>query len=576
MRRASIPSGREPATALTRLAVDAASGAERPVDGWFVHFLRLLTRYPEIAAWDAFWWESLFRHRQAIYRAIKGVRPGLRVGWHLHHPMSFNIFYRVGMNFARIRQFSDWVKPNVYPGASGGRSRNAWRNGIMATLLRDLRPEIAIGFLFDVLGYDSAHMPTVEDYLGEGRVPSWDADYVARETRRALAGFAPDVAVYPGLELTCRGLRTPRKRPTPTPGRWWMRAPRASSSRVSTRRSRCPTWRRWVGLSPTPVADPEPERSSAMSERPEPLIGVQLGPQSVFDEGVERVGPLPRLLFRGEKPVCFCEHCQAQAEAAGTRVDQAMTGYRDLYECVQGVRSGRESKPRDGVLVGVLRRLIQYPEILAWERHWQEAREACAQGIFSAIKAVSPQAEVGWHIDHQQTTWDAIYRAGADYAAQGENCDFLKLCVYHDVAGPRVRRWYLDRVAESLFRELSLEQSLGLFYAVMGLDPARQPTLAEMDERGFSTDYIKHEIGRCVEAVGDRCRVYGGIAFDVPFGAQGGEWTHFASDPEDVRQSVRAAFGAGASGVVASREYDEMRLPNLQAFGDAMREMGAG
>lgn len=191
--------------ALTRLAVDASSGAERPADGWLVHFLRLLIQYPEIGAWDAFWWESLFRHRQGIYRAIKGVRPGLRVGWHLHHPMSFNIFYRVGMDFSRIRQFSDWVKPNVYPGASGGRSRNAWCNGIMATLLRDLRPEIAIGFLFDVLGYDPAHMPTVEDYLGEGRVPSWDADYVARETRRALAGFAPDVAVYPGLGIDMPG-----------------------------------------------------------------------------------------------------------------------------------------------------------------------------------------------------------------------------------------------------------------------------------------------------------------------------------------------------------------------------------
>lgn len=73
-----------------------------------------------------------------------------------------------------------------------------------------------------------------------------------------------------------------------------------------------------------------------------------------------------------------------------------------------------------------------------------------------------------------------------------------------------------------------------------------------------------------------RRRVYDGIAFDVPFGAQGGEWTHFASDPQDVRQSVRAAFEAGATGVVASREYDEMRIPNLEAFGAAAREYGRG
>jgi hypothetical protein len=195
---------------LTRLAVSARSGEPGPSDGWFVSFLRLLTRFPEIGAWDAFWWESLARHRQGMYRAVKAVRPDVRVGWHLHHPMSFNIFYRAGLDFSRIGQFSDWVKPNVYPGASGERSRNAWVNNIMQTLLKDLRPEIAIGFLYDVLGYDPAQMPSVDEYLTDDRVSDWGPDYVYRETRRALAGFAPAVDVYPGL-----GFDMPGNRDTP-------------------------------------------------------------------------------------------------------------------------------------------------------------------------------------------------------------------------------------------------------------------------------------------------------------------------------------------------------------------------
>lgn len=190
---------------LTDLAVAARSNESRPSDGWFVSFLRLLTRFPEIGAWDAFWWESLHRHRQGIYRAIKAVRSDIRVGWHLHHPMSFNVFYRVGMDFSRIAQFSDWVKPNVYPGASGGRSRRAWVNNIMQTLFKDLRPEIAIGLLYDVLGYDPSQMPTVEEYLSDGRVPGWGPEYVLKETRRALAVFAPKVDVYPGLGFDMPG-----------------------------------------------------------------------------------------------------------------------------------------------------------------------------------------------------------------------------------------------------------------------------------------------------------------------------------------------------------------------------------
>ena len=48
------------------------------------------------------------------------------------------------------------------------------------------------------------------------------------------------------------------------------------------------------------------------------------------------------------------------------------------------------------------------------------------------------------------------------------------------------------------------------------------------------------------------------------------------ADPEEVYQCVLKAFEAGANGIVASREYEEMRLPNLQAVGRAMRELERG
>jgi hypothetical protein len=120
------------------------------------------------------------------------------VGWHLHHPLSFHPFYRAGLNYRHVSVYSDWVKPNVYPAASGGRSRSGWFNGILNTLFKDLRPEIGLGFLYDILGYDPDQMPSVEDYLSDDPVPGWNDDYVFRETQRALAGFG-NVPVYPGL-----------------------------------------------------------------------------------------------------------------------------------------------------------------------------------------------------------------------------------------------------------------------------------------------------------------------------------------------------------------------------------------
>jgi len=43
-------------------------------------------------------------------------------------------------------------------------------------------------------------------------------------------------------------------------------------------------------------------------------------------------------------------------------------------------------------------------------------------------------------------------------------------------------------------------------------------------------------------------------------------------DPDTVYRATRRALEAGASGVVASREYEEMKVEHLRAFGRAARE----
>jgi hypothetical protein len=37
---------------------------------------------------------------------------------------------------------------------------------------------------------------------------------------------------------------------------------------------------------------------------------------------------------------------------------------------------------------------------------------------------------------------------------------------------------------------------------------------------------------------------------------------------------VTAAFGAGAAGILISREYDEMRIGNLRSIGETLRDLG--
>lgn len=292
-------------------------------------------------------------------------------------------------------------------------------------------------------------------------------------------------------------------------------------------------------------------------------------PLDGFKYGAERSGPLPNLLFKGTVSGCFCEHCRARGRARGIDVERARQGFQNLYELISNLLAGK-SAPRDGVLVHVLRILLKYPEILAWEYQWYEAKEEVAKLMYSAIKAIKPEAQVGWHVYHQGTTWDAIYRAEMDYAEMVVYSDWLKPVVYHDIAGPRIRHWYVDRLNKTILREISKEQSLELLYDLMGYDKKVEPGLDELATSGLSPDYVYRETKRCVDAVNGKIPVYPGLGFDIPFGGE-----HFPGNAEKVYQAAYRAFEAGAKGLVVSREYDEMRVDNLRAIGRAVRDATA-
>lgn len=75
------------------------------------------------------------------------------------------------------------------------------------------------------------------------------------------------------------------------------------------------------------------------------------------------------------------------------------------------------------------------------------------------------------------------------------------------------------------------------------------------------------ETKRCVDNVAGRSKVYAGIGIDIP-----GAGATFSSSPDVVAEAVRKAFEAGASGVLLSREYDEMRAENLRGAGRGVRD----
>ena len=292
-------------------------------------------------------------------------------------------------------------------------------------------------------------------------------------------------------------------------------------------------------------------------------------PMDGLQYGAERVGPLSDLLFRGHIPSCFCEHCNARNQDRGIDSKRAQQGYTELYHLVRGIENGDE-KPVDGVMTSVLRVLMKYPEILGWYQQWFEADNEIQKMVYKSAKAVRPEADVGQHVDHQRSSWDIFYRAAVSYEEMAAHNDFIKPIVYHDILGPRLREWVIERMQPRVLNDLSEGQALDLFYSLFGHDATREPEFDELPGQGLTPEYVYREIKRCVDGAKGKAKVYAGIGLDVPHYIPKG-MKKFPSDPETTFLATRRALDAGAAGVVASREYNEMTLPNLKAFGRAVR-----
>jgi len=285
--------------------------------------------------------------------------------------------------------------------------------------------------------------------------------------------------------------------------------------------------------------------------------------------GAERVGPLSDVFLKGANPTCFCEHCQARNKGKGIDPQRAREGYAKLHKYMQKVQAGEADKV-DTVHTQMWRFMQEYPEILAWNFQWFRADEEIQQEMYQQIKKINPNAVVGRHIDHQRSSWDPFYRSAVTYGEMAEYADFIKPILYHDIYGPRLRNWVIDSWQDLMMNDFNDKQTLEIFYNWMGYSPEARIELDDLERVGMGPEYVYDETKRCVDSINGKAQTIAGIGIDVPWHAPGG-MQPYLSDPERLQMSVVKAMEAGADGLLASRDYDEMRHSSLRAFGKAVR-----
>jgi hypothetical protein len=284
----------------------------------------------------------------------------------------------------------------------------------------------------------------------------------------------------------------------------------------------------------------------------------------------ERQGPLNNTLgahfgqFTGNSSIhCFCTHCTSKAAAQGISVERARAGFNSLDEWVkQTLISG--SPAGSGAFVSLWRLLLEYPELLAWQKFWFRSQEEVYGLLYHAVKVINPKAQVGWHIMHL-VTMSPFYQADQDFGRIAKIADFLKPCAYNNCAGPRFAR-YIRNVHSTVFRDLTPEEVLEFHYRLLGYE--HEASLDKLPTTGMSAEYVARETRRALADVNGAVPIYPGIDIDIPTALD-----EKRTQPTDVKAAVLAAFRAGAPGVVLSRKYAEMKLTNLAGAGEALREL---
>src|SRR6266446_6616841 len=282
----------------------------------------------------------------------------------------------------------------------------------------------------------------------------------------------------------------------------------------------------------------------------------------------ERNGPLLNALgashaqsIASSRVTCFCEHHQKAASERGISFDRAREGYRKLDQFVRNALA--DKRPGDGYFVEFWRLLVEYPEIMLWDRLFDEGKHQVLAEVNAAVKSVRKDLQVGFHIEHVNS-FNPIFRATRRYDDLAQKADFLKVVVYNNCGGERYAH-FIQNVGSTVFRDVPKDELLRFNNHLLNYE--NEAALDALPTSGLSPDYIARETRRALVGGRGKSQIYPGIDIGIPTGKNSRK-----ASPDDTYAATFAALKAGAHGVILSRKYSEMRLANLDAAGRAVRE----
>lgn len=283
----------------------------------------------------------------------------------------------------------------------------------------------------------------------------------------------------------------------------------------------------------------------------------------------ERNGPLLTALgashfqvIDSSRVTCFCEDHLRTARVYGIDPVRAKEGYQKLDLFVQNSLKGK--RPSDGYYVEFQRLLLEYPEIIAYDKLFDFAKHQVLKEVYSTVKKINENLQVGFHVEHVNS-FNPFFRASRSYEELAGMADFLKVVTYNNAGGERYAR-FINNIHSTVFRDVPPEELMRFNNHLLNYSE-EEASLDQLPMAGLSVDYVYRETRRALTGVSGKCFILPGIDVNLPTGNESRK-----ASPEDTYAATLAAFRAGSDGVILSRKYSEMFLANLAAAGRAIRD----
>lgn len=170
------------------------TNASETRDGVMIEIIRMFLEYPEIFAWERMQIQAEEHINELMYGNIHCINPEKKFGIHVFHWQSWDPFYRANINYEKMANYADFIKPVIYHDVAGLRAKKDlefWN----ATWLKEFMPEQTLNMMYAIMNYNDAGLPDWSTLAEVG----FNDKYVYNEVKRCVEAVKGKSLVLAGI-----------------------------------------------------------------------------------------------------------------------------------------------------------------------------------------------------------------------------------------------------------------------------------------------------------------------------------------------------------------------------------------